>query len=104
MKHSPQQTPFPFACQRWRDHRGIYRPPNEVISTHEYEVAPITVTQAKDFVKRHHYSATYCSVPLSLRSLQTVRTLSRGSISWCRHIFRTHVTESLDKHLHVRPS
>ena len=59
MKHSPQQTPFPFACQRWRDHRGIYRPPNEVISTHEYEVAPITVTQAKDFVKRHHYSATY---------------------------------------------
>lgn len=59
MKHSPQQTPFPFACQRWRDHRGIYRPPNEVISTHEYEIAPITVIQAKDFVKRHHYSGTY---------------------------------------------
>ena len=59
MNPSPQQTPFPFACQRWRDHRGIYRPPNEVISTHDYEVAPITLTQAKAFVKRHHYSGSY---------------------------------------------
>ena len=59
MNHSPRQTPFPFACQRWRDHRGIYRPPNEVISTHEYEIAPITVKQAKAFVKRHHYSGAY---------------------------------------------
>jgi hypothetical protein len=59
MKHSPQQTPFPFACQRWRDHRGVYRPPNEVISTKDYEVAPISLTQAKAFVKRHHYSAAY---------------------------------------------
>ena len=59
MNHPPQQTPFPFACQRWRDHRGIYRPPNEVISTHDYEVAPITLTQAKTFVKRHHYSGSY---------------------------------------------
>lgn len=59
MNPSPQQTPFPFACQRWRDHRGIYRPPNEVISTHDYEVAPITLTQAKAFVKQHHYSRSY---------------------------------------------
>jgi hypothetical protein len=59
MNPSPQQTPFPFACQRWRDHRGIYRPPNEVISTHDYEVAPITLTQAKAFVTQHHYSRSY---------------------------------------------
>jgi hypothetical protein len=59
MNNVPQQTPFPFACQRWRDRRGIYRPPNEVISTRDYEVAPITVTQAKQFVKQHHYSGSY---------------------------------------------
>jgi len=59
MNDLPQQTPFPFACQRWRDRRGTYRPPNEVISTHDYEVAPISVTQAKQFVTRHHYSGSY---------------------------------------------
>jgi len=30
-----------------------------VISTHDYEVAPITLTQAKTFVIQHHYSAAY---------------------------------------------
>lgn len=59
MNVSPQQAPFPFACQRWRDRRGIYRPPNEVISTHDYEVAPITFLEAKAFVQQHHYSAAY---------------------------------------------
>lgn len=55
----PQQVPFPFSCQRWRDRRGTYRPPNELISTHDYEVAPITFLEAKAFVQQHHYSASY---------------------------------------------
>jgi len=59
MSPLPQQSPFPFACQRWRDQRGTYRPPNEVISPHDYEVAPITLPQAKAFVQQHHYSTTY---------------------------------------------
>lgn len=42
-----QQVPFPFACQRWRERRGTYRPPNEVISNHDYEAAPIILLEAK---------------------------------------------------------
>lgn len=53
------QLPFPFSCQRWRNRRGTYRLPDEVITTHDYEVAPITLTQAKEFVIRHHYSSSY---------------------------------------------
>lgn len=49
------QVPFPFTCQRWRDHRGTYCPPSEVIRTHDYEIAPISLTTAKRFVAQHHY-------------------------------------------------
>jgi hypothetical protein len=59
MNQVAQQVPFPFACQRWRDRRGTYRPPSEVISTHDYEVAPITLLEAKAFVQQHHYSGAY---------------------------------------------
>lgn len=55
MDHQTFQFPFPFACQRWRDHRGTYHPPNEVIRTHDYEIAPISLTTAKAFVSKHHY-------------------------------------------------
>ena len=55
MKPQMYQNPFPFACQRWRDHRGTYYPPNEVIRTHDYEIAPISLTVAKRFVAQHHY-------------------------------------------------
>ena len=55
MTPQTSQVPFPFACQRWRDHRGIYCPPTEVIRTHDYEVAPISLSVAKNFVAQHHY-------------------------------------------------
>ena len=47
-------------CQRWRDKRGTYRVPNEVIQTRDYAVAEIpTDNEAKAFVMQHHYSGTY---------------------------------------------
>ena len=49
------QVPFPFTSQRWRDHRGTYCPPSELIRTHDYEIAPISLTTAKRFVAQHHY-------------------------------------------------
>lgn len=55
MKPQTYQVPFPFACQRWRDRRGTYRPPDDVIRTHDYEIAPISLTSAKSFVAQHHY-------------------------------------------------
>jgi len=61
MNQLVQQVSFPFACQRWRERRGTYRPPNEVISTHDYEVAPITLLEGKAFVQQHHYSAAYAT-------------------------------------------
>lgn len=46
--------------QRWRQGRTLYRPPNEVINTLEYEVATIAGdTEAKRFVATHHYSGSY---------------------------------------------
>lgn len=50
------------ACQRWRERRDSYRPAGEVIETRRYEVAAIaTDTEARAFVERHHYSATYAA-------------------------------------------
>lgn len=46
--------------QRWRNQRDSYCPIGEPIRTSQYEVASIdTDGQAKAFVLRHHYSATY---------------------------------------------
>jgi hypothetical protein len=46
--------------QRWRDHRGSYRPAGEPIDTRAFEVAPIAGdTEAKRFVQAHHYSGSY---------------------------------------------
>lgn len=48
------------ACQRWRDRRGSYRPAGEPIRTADYEVSEIaTDREARAFVERHHYSASY---------------------------------------------
>src|SRR5579872_5601378 len=41
--------------QRWRNGRQCYRPAGEVIVPREYEVAPISVKEAKAFVLEHHY-------------------------------------------------
>jgi hypothetical protein len=47
-------------CQRWRDRRGSYRHPGEVIDTSAHEVAPIAHdTTARAFVEQHHYSGSY---------------------------------------------
>jgi len=46
--------------QRWRYGRTLYRPPDEVIKTSEYDVAlMVGDTEAKRFVTTHHYSHSY---------------------------------------------
>lgn len=46
--------------QRWRYRRDSYRPAGEVIATRRYEVAALAAdNEAKRFVERHHYSASY---------------------------------------------
>lgn len=46
--------------QRWRDHRGSYRPAGEPLEPRDYEVAPIAGDrEAKGFVLEHHYSGSY---------------------------------------------
>lgn len=48
--------------QRWRDHRGTYRPAGEVIDTRSYEVVTLPDnTTAKAFVQRHHYAGSFSS-------------------------------------------
>jgi hypothetical protein len=52
--------PHHHVTQRWRARRDLYRPAGEPIRTSLYEVAPIANDgPAKDFVVRHHYSASY---------------------------------------------
>lgn len=46
--------------QRWRFRRTSYRPPNEVIDTARYEVAPLPGDLvAKQFILTHHYARSY---------------------------------------------
>jgi hypothetical protein len=46
--------------QRWRDQRDSYRPKGETINTRAYEVAYMAGDkEAKAFVLRHHYSASF---------------------------------------------
>ena len=46
--------------QRWRYGRTLYRLPDEVINTSEYDVAAIARdSDAKTFVTTHHYSRSY---------------------------------------------
>jgi hypothetical protein len=46
--------------QRWRYGRTLYRLPDEVINTSEYDVAAIARDRdAKTFVTTHHYSRSY---------------------------------------------
>ena len=47
-------------CQRWRAHRGVYRPAGEPIDPRDHEVAAIPDdTTAKTFVEREHYAHSY---------------------------------------------
>jgi hypothetical protein len=53
-------TDTAMACQRWREGRDAYRPPDEPIRTLDYEVAPLEGNaEAKAFVVAHHYSRSY---------------------------------------------
>lgn len=46
--------------QRWLLRRSLYRPPDERISTAEYEVAEIAGDHvARSFIETHHYSRSY---------------------------------------------
>jgi len=51
----------PLFCQRWRDHRSSYRPAGEVINPNDFDVAPISMSEAKQFVISTHYSRSYCA-------------------------------------------
>jgi len=53
-------------CQRWRDHRSNYRPVGEPIDTSCYGVEPLDFTPAKQFIIRHHYSASHPSARYSV--------------------------------------
>src|SRR5262245_22283895 len=45
---------------RWRNRSSSFRPAGELIRTADYDVAAIaTDREAKAFVERHHYSASY---------------------------------------------
>lgn len=50
---------LPLVCQRWREHRSLYRPAGEPIDPSEFDVSPINVTEAKPFVCLHHYSSSF---------------------------------------------
>lgn len=45
-------------CQRWREHRTSYRPAGETINPLNYEIAPISVAEAKAFTAAHHYAGS----------------------------------------------
>jgi hypothetical protein len=46
--------------QRCRNGRSSYRPPDEVINTFHYEIAPIeSDSEAKAFVRLHHYAHSF---------------------------------------------
>lgn len=46
-------------CQRWRLGRAFYRPARTPFDPRAYDVAPLPEAEARSFVVRHHYSATY---------------------------------------------
>jgi len=45
-------------CQRWREHRSLYKPARDVIDPNNYDVAPVAMSIAKDFCARHHYAGS----------------------------------------------
>lgn len=52
------QLDFAF-CQRWRQHRSLYRPAGEPIDASRYEVRPLEEAAARAFVCAHHYSRSF---------------------------------------------
>lgn len=54
-----QQLQLDVACQRWRDGRASYRPAGELFDPRWATVEAIGDSDAKEFVRRHHYSHEY---------------------------------------------
>jgi len=54
-----QQEFFFGQNQRWRSRRAFYRPIQEPIRPEQFGVEPIGYAVAKDYVRAHHYSATF---------------------------------------------
>lgn len=61
-RHSfnPFQLPIRFGCQRWREGRDRYVPPDSVIDPKKYEIAALdgagSDTEARRFLQAHHYA------------------------------------------------
>lgn len=55
-------------CQRWRNHRSLYRPSGEPIDIDGggYHARIIPKVVAKDFVTEHHYSGSYVASRLNV--------------------------------------
>jgi len=58
--------PRPAFSQRWRDRREYRRLPGERIDPAEYGIEILGDRVAKDFVVRHHYSASYPAARLAV--------------------------------------
>lgn len=102
MHPSPQHTPFPFACQRWRDQRHVPSTQRGDINPRLRSCANYT-QRSQRLRKTTPLFRRLCSLPLPLWSLPALRTLSRRRISRCGRILNAHVTESVNQHLQLRP-
>jgi hypothetical protein len=56
----------PQPCQRWRERRDTYRPAGEPIDPRRYGVEVVLERDARAFVERHHYSASFPAARLSV--------------------------------------
>lgn len=56
----------PIPCQRWREHRSLYRPAGEPIDVRRYGVEIVEERQARAFVVDHHYSGSFPAARLSV--------------------------------------
>lgn len=54
------------ACQRWNQRRTSYRPAGEPLDPSRYGVEIIGYTEAKRFIERNHYSASYVASRLQV--------------------------------------
>lgn len=56
----------PAAVQRWTERRDAYRPAGEPIDARRYGVEIVEERDARPFVERHHYSASFPAARLSV--------------------------------------
>jgi len=56
---SPHPRQLELHCQRWHHRRASYRPAGEIFDPRRAGVEPIEERDAKAFVEKNHYSASY---------------------------------------------